>query len=171
MKVNTVLSQANSHNEKMLAAALDKDNVLDYSPFNFYQGINQRRLLKGRSLLSKSHLTESLKCTFCNNIMVQGRECGSCESNFCTPCIKQWQASECAKFFTTPCKCPEDTILKACNKLKQEYMNQIRFKCNNIRCTYQLTYDELLLGTHELDDCSYMCIVCEGCGLRIYKQD
>ena len=49
MKLGSVLSQANSHNEKMLAAALDKDNVLDYSPFNFYQGINQRRLLKGRS--------------------------------------------------------------------------------------------------------------------------
>ena len=38
--MKSVLSQAHSHNEKMLAAALDKDNVLDYSPFNFYQGIN-----------------------------------------------------------------------------------------------------------------------------------
>lgn len=27
------------------------DNVLDYSPFNFYQGINSKRLLKGRALL------------------------------------------------------------------------------------------------------------------------
>ena len=34
---------------------------------------------------------------------------------------------------------------------------------------YQLTYDELLLGTHELDDCNFMTIVCEGCGLRIFK--
>ena len=32
-----------SHNEKLLAAALD-NNVLDYSPFNFLQGINPRRL-------------------------------------------------------------------------------------------------------------------------------
>ena len=58
-----------SHNEKLLAAALD-NNVLDYSPFNFLQGINPRRLLKGRSLLGRNSLVEALKCTFCNCIIV-----------------------------------------------------------------------------------------------------
>jgi hypothetical protein len=68
-----------SCNEKLLAATLDKDNVLDYSPFNFYQGINPRRLLKGRSMLSKNHLIESLKCGFCNCIIIQGKECDKTE--------------------------------------------------------------------------------------------
>ena len=36
---------------------------------------------------------------------------------------------------------------------------------------YQLTYDELILGTHELDDCQYMKIVCEGCATKITKND
>lgn len=61
--------------------------------------------------------------------------------------------------------------MKPINKLKQEYLNQIRFKCNNAKCTHQLTYDELILGTHELDTCPYLVIVCEGCGQRIFKQD
>ena len=157
-----------SHNEKLLAAALD-NNVLDYSPFNFLQGINPRRLMKGRSLLGRSSLIDALKCTFCNCVIVQGQECDNCEGNFCAPCLKQWQASDSAKVYSTPCKCPDNAHLKQLNKLKQEYLNQIRFKCNNAKCTYQLTYDELLLGTHELDDCNFMNIVCEGCGMRIFK--
>ena len=100
-----------SQNEKLLAAALD-NNVLDYSPFNFLQGINPRRLLKGRSLLGRSSLVEALKCAFCNCIIVQGQECDACESNFCSPCIKQWQASDTAKLFATPCKCPDNANLK-----------------------------------------------------------
>ncbi len=60
--------------------------------------------------------------------------------------------------------------LKSLNKLKQQALGHVRFKCNNNKCDYQLTYEELLLGTHELDDCSYMQVVCEGCGLRIIKQ-
>jgi len=57
------------------------------------------------------------------------------------------------------------------NKLKIEYLNQVRFKCNNNLCQYQLTYDELILGTHELDDCMFMKVVCEGCGTKITKYD
>lgn len=57
------------------------------------------------------------------------------------------------------------------NKLKIEYLTSVRFKCNNVRCQYQLTYDELVLGTHELDDCSFIKIVCEGCGAKITKQE
>ena len=153
-----------------MTTALD-NNVLDYSPFNFLEGINPRRLLKGRCLLSRNNLLEALKCTFCNNVIVQGQECDNCENNFCSPCIKSWQASDSAKVYSTPCKCPDHANLKHLNKLKQEYLNMIRFRCNNTRCTYQLTYDELLLGTHELDDCNFMNIVCEGCGIRIFKQD
>lgn len=40
-----------------------------------------------------------------------------------------------------------------------------------MKCQYQLTYDELILGTHELDECNFMCVVCEGCSQRIYKQE
>jgi len=40
-----------------------------------------------------------------------------------------------------------------------------------MNCQYQLTYDELILGTHELDDCMFMKIVCEGCGQKISKND
>ena len=61
--------------------------------------------------------------------------------------------------------------MRCLNKLKQTYLHEIRFKCNNQKCTYQLTYDELILGTHELDDCNFMCVICEGCGLKIHKQD
>lgn len=163
-------SSHQSHNEKLLAAALD-NNVLDYSPFNFLQGINPRRLVKGRSLLGRTSLVDALKCAFCNCVVVQGQECDSCESNFCSPCTKQWLGSEAAKIYCTPCKCPDGSGLKQLNRLKQEYLNQVRFKCNSARCTYHLTYDELLLGTHELDDCDFMNIICEGCGVRIFKQD
>ena len=128
-------------------------DILEYSPFNFYHGINAKRLLKGKSQLQKPHLQQNLSCGFCQNIIVQGKECSSCEANFCHPCVKAWEASESAKYFKTPCKCPNVDSLKYLNKLKLEYMNQIRFKCNNARCQYQLTYDELILGTHELDEC------------------
>ena len=33
-----------------------------------------------------------------------------------------------------------------------------------------MTYDELILGTHELDDCMFMRVVCEGCGSKILKK-
>lgn len=47
----------------------------------------------------------------------------------------------------------------------------MRFKCNNFRCIYRLSYDEILLGTHELDECAYIRIECEGCGQRISKHE
>lgn len=28
-----------------------------------------------------------------------------------------------------------------------------------------------MLGTHELDRCDFMQVICEGCGIRIVKQD
>jgi hypothetical protein len=40
----------------------ERDNILEFSPFNFFHGINARRLLKGRSQLGKQSLTDSLKC-------------------------------------------------------------------------------------------------------------
>ena len=55
--------------------------------------------------------------------------------------------------------------------MKHTLLSDIRFKCNNARCQYELTYDELLLGTHELDECAFMHVVCEGCGMRIVKQE
>ena len=61
--------------------------------------------------------------------------------------------------------------LRNLNKLKTEYLGQIRFKCNNNKCGYQLTYEELILGTHELDDCLHMKIACDGCGMKISKSE
>ena len=55
--------------------------------------------------------------------------------------------------------------------MKLDYLNHVRFKCNNPGCKYELTYDELILGTHELDECMFMKIVCEGCGAKIPKYD
>jgi hypothetical protein len=69
------------------------EDLLDFSPFNFFNGINPKRLLKGISAMTKSHLMRFLTCQFCNNIVVQGKECHSCEANFCAPCIKKWEAS------------------------------------------------------------------------------
>jgi uncharacterized Fe-S cluster-containing protein len=57
------------------------------------------------------------------------------------------------------------------NKIKLQALGLVRFKCNNTRCDYQLTYEELLLGTHELDECQFLQVVCEGCGTRIIKQE
>lgn len=151
-----------------------KINILDHSPFKFYHGINPKRLLKGRCSLAKNNLYQNLMCSFCLNVIVQGAECPSCEQNFCQPCFEAWQQSTSAKFFNTPCKCDGDETLiglKQLNKLKVDYLSQVRFKCNNFSCSYQLTYDELILGTHELDDCMFMKIVCEGCGVKIHKSD
>ena len=36
------------------------DDILEFSPFNFFHGINPKRLLKGKSLLSKGHLLRYL---------------------------------------------------------------------------------------------------------------
>lgn len=99
-----------------------ENDILEYSPFNFYHGINNKRLLKGKSMLSKPYLQQVLSCGFCQNIIIQGRECPDCEQNFCHPCVKAWEASESAKYFKTPCKCNVDG-LKYLNKLKCEYMN------------------------------------------------
>lgn len=146
------------------------DEILDFSPFNFIHGINPKRLLRGRTSISKGQLLKFLTCNFCNYIMVQGKECQICEQNFCTPCIKRWEATESALYFTTPCKCQTDR-LKLINKLKQEFLEQIKFRCANKNCHYQMSYDELILGTHELDECNFIRIICEGCGSRILKQE
>lgn len=162
----TEAMQIQTQNE--LSAATLSDNVLDFSPFNFVQGIQKKRLLKGHSSMCKQQLVATLTCLFCNHVIVQGRECSHCEKNICTPCFRAWQQSESAKFYATPCKCARAEI-KPMNRLKQELLAEVRFRCNNNRCSYQLTYDELLLGTHELDDCAFMQVICEGCGMRIIK--
>lgn len=145
------------------------DDLLEFSPFSFFNGINPKRLLKGISSFSKQHLMNYLTCKFCNNLVVQGKECIRCENNFCTPCIKRWEATDNAKYYKTPCKCKKVDKLKTLGKTKNEYLQQIRFRCQNRQCTYQLTYDELILGTHELDDCKFIKLICEGCGQRITK--
>jgi hypothetical protein len=78
---------------------------------------------------------QNLNCAFCLNIIVQGKECPVCEQNFCEPCYKSWKQSASAKFFNTPCKCDGDETLaglKYLNKLKIQYLNEVRFKCNNL---------------------------------------
>ena len=102
--------------------AIDQD-ILDYSPFNFYHGINIKRLLKGKCQLSKNNLIANLSCSFCQNVIVQAKECPLCEQNFCQPCIKAWEASDSAKYFATPCKCENVKKLKPLNKLKTEYLS------------------------------------------------
>jgi hypothetical protein len=54
---------------------------------------------------------------------------------------------------------------------KWEYMDQIRFRCTSKDCHHHLTYEELILGTHELDDCQYIKITCEGCGEKFQKKE
>ena len=44
--------------------AIDQD-ILDYSPFNFYHGINIKRLMKGKCQLGKTNLIANLSCSFC----------------------------------------------------------------------------------------------------------
>ena len=62
-------------------------DLLDFSPFTFYKGINPNRLLRGlRSDLNKQPLLVHLTCGMCNNIVIQGLECPKCELVFCTPC-------------------------------------------------------------------------------------
>ncbi|CDW85664.1 traf-type zinc finger family protein [Stylonychia lemnae] len=147
------------------------EDLLEFSPFNFFNGINPKRLLKGQSEFAKAHLLKYLLCKFCGNIVVQGKECVKCENNFCSPCIKKWEASDSARYYQTPCKCRKVTQLKFLGKTKNDYLQQIRFRCQNRQCHYSLTYEELILGTHELDDCKFIKIICEGCGARIMKQD
>ena len=50
--------------------ALTNDNILEFSPFTFSAGINNSRILKGHSTLSKANLLSSLSCLFCNQIVV-----------------------------------------------------------------------------------------------------
>lgn len=106
---------------KIVSGILGLDDILDFSPFKFKHGINPRRMVRGRCQISKGHLLKHLSCSFCNYIMVQARECPSCEKNFCTPCLLEWEATESAKYYTTPCRCPVDH-LKSINKLKTEYL-------------------------------------------------
>ncbi len=101
----------------------------------FTQGISSKRLLRGKSLLSRQQLKECLSCQLCDQIVVDGKECTGCEFNFCAPCIYKWKTNGtysklCCE---TPCRC-EAATLKNLNKLKQEYLNLIRFRCINAKC-------------------------------------
>lgn len=58
-----------------LGSAVNEIDILEHSPFNFYHGINPKRLLKGRCTLDKVHLLQNLSCSFCTNVIVQGKEC------------------------------------------------------------------------------------------------
>jgi hypothetical protein len=69
-------------------SAIQEIDILEHSPFNFYHGINPKRLLKGRSQVNKVDLHRNLSCAFCLNVIVQGKECPECEVNFCEPCHK-----------------------------------------------------------------------------------
>ena len=57
------------------------------------------------------------------------------------------------------------------NKIKYQHLQDVRFKCNNLYCNYKLSYDEILLGTHELEQCDFLKIKCEGCGKEISKHE
>lgn len=45
-------------------------DILEHSPFNFYHGINAKRLLKGRCNVNKVNLIGILSCAYCHNIIV-----------------------------------------------------------------------------------------------------
>ena len=54
-------SNQSTHYGGMEGTSTAKENakmvdILDYSPFNFYHGINPKRLMRGKCMLSKPHL-------------------------------------------------------------------------------------------------------------------
>lgn len=61
-----LLSQTINTQQQMSQAQYIHDNVLEFSPFNFSMGINQRRLLKGQSSFNRVTLVQNLSCLFCN---------------------------------------------------------------------------------------------------------
>jgi len=140
-------------------------DLLEHSPFNFYHGINPKRLLKGRNTICRNNLIKNLSCVFCHNVVVQGKECADSEDNFCEPCYKKYQETDAYKYSN------KYKNMKPLNKIKLEMLINVRFKCNNTGCKHELTYDELILGTHELDECMFMKIICENCGAKIPKWD
>ena len=48
-------------------------------------------------------------------------------------------------------------------------LQEIRFRCINTSCIERLTYDQILLGTHELDQCTHMMFECQGCNISMER--
>ena len=141
---------------------------LAYTPVKFQTG-------NVKSHLDVDHLVEANErnrekadrfvCQICQYIVVDPKECSSCESVFCSDCIGQCVRNCCPK----KCQGNDKAKWKQINRHLKNDLNELVFKCQDENCAKELAYRQAL---DHLNKCDHTLVACpQLCGLGILNKD
>ncbi|CAF2068235.1 unnamed protein product [Rotaria magnacalcarata] len=107
-------------------------------------------------------------CSLCRGILWKPVACQTCETPFCSSCIKSWQIET-----SEPTRCPANCskyIQRKCPRAITSILSNLqticRYKQNG--CTKIVPYSDL--QTHE-ETCDHRLITCSGCQKEVVKKD
>ncbi|CAF1233775.1 unnamed protein product [Adineta steineri] len=109
---------------------------------------------------------EHLECSICKDLLWIPVACQTCETPFCSACIKQWRTNR-------PIKCPSlcDTFIeRKCPPFIVKMLSQLQIACayQIYGCMEIIPYEAL--EKHELQ-CDYRRQQCSGCHLEVSKRE
>ena len=119
---------------------------------------------------------EELKCPICLNLVIEPRECKTCNQIFCSNCLETWFKSPAVVrsnqigFFGTsnatsscPMKCPK--FEESISKKLANMISKIKIKCpnNTNGCPNVVQFNDIF---SHLKECPMNEFKCNGCGLK-----
>ena len=113
-------------------------------------------------------LSDLIICRLCENVLWLPVACQTCETAFCTSCIKTWKIET-----PEPTRCPTDCseyIQRNCPSTINYILRKLQIFCRyeSNGCTEILSYNRL--ETHE-EVCDYRLRTCSGCQEKFIKKN
>jgi hypothetical protein len=105
---------------------------------------------------------ELIICTICTGIIIDPKQCQTCENSFCNKCITKWQT----KSKSCPYKCT-GLIIKECTRAIRNLLDKLIITCP-YSCEGSLTYEQLL---KHLKTCKKVQCKCPTCGSLVPESD
>lgn len=111
---------------------------------------------------------ELIICSICKGILWLPKACDSCETPYCSPCMKNWQLTK-----SIPIPCPNTCSSfseRRCPVAVLYILSRLEVRCRYEICGCNETLLHNSLETHE-EECGYRPIACRGCEQEIAKKD
>lgn len=102
------------------------------------------------------NVKEMLSCCICAGILINPKQCSTCENCFCSECIENWIK----KSHTCPFKCSYPKI-KEGGRMIKNLLEKLIFTCENKCGATNLSYNNKI---EHMKICKNIKIVCDTCG-------
>jgi hypothetical protein len=118
------------------------------------------------SIINKDYFNsvkELLTCSICTGIILDAKQCQTCENPFCNKCITKWQL----KSKSCPYKC-SPLIIKDCTRAIRNLLDKLILICPYECDSIQYTYDQLF---KHIRSCKKVKCKCPTCGSIVAEGD